>query len=370
MREQRSLNTLAVGLTNYIARRFRRWQLLGIVAGLTLGLVLLGNGVVLQESSFAILQGSGSAIAQTPSADSAETTPEISPTNSGVYHFKVGDFNAMVVSDGTLSFPVSFFVPNADPNAVTAVLTEHFLPTENIFAHLNTLYVETDEHKVLIDTGAGSAYGPTAGSLVKNLESAGIAASDIDTVILTHAHPDHIGGILDAEEQLQFPNAQFYISQAESDFWLADTVEMPQSLLDEETKTGLIATAKTNLSAIADRTTLFAMGDEVIPHIQAVDSAGHTPGQASFLITSGEDSLLSTGDVFFSDPLNLENPDWEVAFDADPEQGVMARRELLETVTPERRLLLVPHMPFPGLGHVRTQEEAYGWEPIVWQFAV
>lgn len=361
MREKRWPSALVVGLTNYISRRLRRWQLLVIVAGLTLSFVLLGHGMA----------GSGSAIAQTPpAADSAETTPEISPTNSGVYHFKVGDFNAMVVSDGTLSFPASFFVPNADPTAVTAALTEHFLSTEDIFAHLNALYVETDEHKALIDTGAGNAFGPSAGHLLENLETAGIAAADIDTVILTHAHPDHIGGILDVEGQLRFPNAQFYISQAEADFWLADTVEIPKSLLDEDTKTGLIATAKANLSAIADRTTLFAMGDEVVPHIQAVDSAGHTPGQASFLITSGEDSLLSTGDVFFSDPLNLENPDWEVAFDGDPEQGVIARRDLLESVTAERRLLLVPHMPFPGLGHVKTQEDAYGWEPIIWRFSV
>ncbi|EDX83254.1 metallo-beta-lactamase superfamily protein [Synechococcus sp. PCC 7335] len=362
MREQRRLNALVAGLTSYISRRCRRWQLLVIVAGLTLGLVLLGNGAPLRGSDFAI--------AQTPPADSAETTPEMSPTNAGVYHFKVGDFNAMVVSDGTLSFPAGFFVPNADPNAVTAVLTEHFLSTEDIFAHVNALYVETDEHTVLIDTGAGNSFGPTAGHLLENLDAAGVAAADIDTVILTHAHPDHIGGILDAEGQLRFPNAQFYLSQAESDFWTADSVELPKSLLDEETKAGLIAAAKENLSVIGDRTTLFAMGDEVIPHIQAVNSAGHTPGQASFLITSGEDSLLSTGDVFFSDPLNLENPDWEVAFDGDPEQGVIARRDLLETVTAERRLLLVPHMPFPGLGHVRTQGDAYGWEPIVWQFAV
>lgn len=371
MREQRWLNALVVELTHYISRRFRRWQLLGLAAGLTFSLVLLGSGGLLQESGFAIFPRKSFAIAQTlPAADSAEIPPEMSPTNSGVYRFKVGDFNAMVVSDGTLSFPASFFVPNADSSAVTTVLTEHFLSTEDIFAHLNTLYVETDENNVLIDTGAGNAFGPTAGQLLKNLEAAGIAAQDIDTVIVTHAHPDHIGGILDAEGQLRFPNAQFYISQTESDFWLADSVEMPESLLDEETKAGLIATAKGVLGAIGDRTTLFAMGDEVVPHILAVDSAGHTPGQASFLITSGEDSLLSTGDVFFSDPLNLENPDWEVAFDDDPEQGIMARRELLETVTAERRLLLVPHMPFPGLGHVRTQEDAYGWEPIVWQFAV
>ncbi|MEM8639427.1 MAG: MBL fold metallo-hydrolase [Cyanobacteria bacterium P01_G01_bin.54] len=359
MRKQHWYGALLRGLTYYLSRRFRRWQLLLLAAGLTLGLVLFGNG--------AILQGRGVAIAQ---IDPAETPSEKSPTNATVYHFKVGDFNAMVVSDGTLSFPPNFFVPKADPDAVTAVLTEHFLSTENVFAHLNALYVETDEHKVLIDVGAGNAFGPTAGHLLANLAAAGIAATEIDTVILTHAHPDHIGGILDPDGQLRFPNAQFYISQAESDFWLADTVEMPKSLLDEATKAGMIAAAQGSLSAIQDRTTLFAIGDAVIPHIQAVDSAGHTPGQASFLITSGDESLLSTGDVFFSDPLNLENPDWEVAFDGDPEQGVIARRKLLETVTGDRRLLLVPHMPFPGLGHVRTQGDAYGWEPTVWRFTV
>ena len=363
MKGQCWYDALVEEITSYIARRSRRWQSLILMAGLSLCLVLLGNVAMANPLSLRIAQ-------TLPATGSTDTTTDTSPTNSGVYHFKVGDFNAMVVSDGTLSFPASFFVPNADPNAVTAILTEHFLPTENIFAHLNALYVETDEHKVLIDTGAGNAFGPTAGHLLENLATVGIAATDIDTVILTHAHPDHIGGILDTESQPRFPNAQFYISQAESDFWLSDSVELSQSLLDEDTKVGLIAAAKGNLSAIADRTTLFAMGDEVIPHIQAVDSAGHTPGQASFLITSGEESLLSTGDVFFSDPLNLENPDWEVAFDGDPEQGIAARRELLETVTSERRLLLVPHMPFPGLGHVRTQDDEYGWVPIVWRYSV
>lgn len=342
-------------LSNYFSSAFRRWRRLVLTAGLALGLVLLASG----------------AIAQTDSTEAPEPTdmsPETAVMNAAVYHFTVGDFNAMVVSDGTLTFPVSFFVPNADPAAVTEVLTEHFLSTEELFAHVNALYIETNEHRVLIDTGSGNLFGPSAGHLLENLEAAGIAAMDIDTVILTHAHPDHIGGILDAEGQLRLPNAQFYISQTEFDFWTADTVDMPNSLLDEETRAGLLATAQGNLTAISDRTTLFAMGDEVVPNIQAIDSSGHTPGQASFLITSGEESLLATGDVFFSDPLNLENPDWEVAFDDDPAEGIIARRQLLETVTADRRLLLVPHMPFPGLGHVRIQGESYGWEPIVWRF--
>lgn len=332
----------------------KRWGLMALVATATLGISLWLGGLNLPSSQ---------ALAQ------AEPTPErATPTNATTYHFTVGDYRATVVSDGILTFPVGFFVPNADPEAAAAALTDNFLPTDNVLAHLNVLYLETDEHKVLIDTGAGNTFGPTVGYLTSNLEAAGIAPDTIDTVILTHAHPDHIGGILDEGGNLVFANASYYISAPEWDFWTAPTVEMPNTLTDEETQATLVAVAQERLGAIADRTTRFALGDEIIPGVVSVPSVGHTPGQASYLITSGDDSLLATGDVFFSDPLNLENPDWEVVFDTDPQVGVATRKELLETVVGDRRKLLVPHMPFPGLGHVRAQGDAYGWEPIVWDF--
>ncbi len=340
------------------AKRLTRWGLnrLGImtlVATATLGVSLWLGGLHLPSTAL---------------AQDEPTVERATPTNATTYRFTVGDYKATVVSDGTLTFPVGFFVPNADPDAAAAALTDNFLPTDNVLAHLNVLYLETDEHKVLIDTGAGNTFGPTVGYLANNLEAAGIAPDTIDTIILTHAHPDHIGGILDDSGNPVFANASYYISATEWDFWTAPTVEMPNSLVDADTQASTVAVAKEWLGAIGDRTTRFALGDEIIPGVVSVPSVGHTPGQSSYLITSGDDSLLATGDVFFSDPLNLENPDWEVAFDTDPTQGVATRKQLLEVVAGDRRKLLVPHMPFPGLGHVRAQGDAYGWEPIVWDF--
>lgn len=332
----------------------KRLGLMALVATVTLGFCLWLGGLGGQPST---------ALAQAEPAVERAT-----PTNAVVYHFTIGDAKATVISDGTLTFPVGFFVPNADPTEATAALADNFLPTDNVLAHLNVLYLETDEHRVLIDAGAGNTFGPTVGYLVNNLQAAGIAPDTIDTVILTHAHPDHIGGILDDSGNPVFANASYYISATEWDFWTAPTVTMPNALVDADTQASTVAVAKEWLGAIADRTTRFALGDEIIPGIVSVPSVGHTPGQSSYLITSGDDSLLATGDVFFSDPLNLENPDWEVAFDTDPQAGVETRKELLETVVGDRRQLLVPHMPFPGLGHVRVQGDAYGWEPIVWDF--
>ena len=286
-------------------------------------------------------------------------------TNAAVYHFQLGQWRAMSISDGTLSFPPSNLVPNAPSAEVAEALTSDFLPPEELSLYINVLYLDNGDRQILIDTGSGTGQG--AGQLIANLNSGGVTAEDIDTVIITHAHPDHIGGITKAEK-LNFPNAQYYLSENEWNFWTADSVKMPDSLLDEQTKQQMVATAKPILQQIGDRVTRFRSGEEIIPGIQAIDVSGHTPGQSAYAITSNEDRLIVTGDIFYSDPLNLEHPEWQVGFDVDPVQGVATRRQMLEQLESDRTLLLVPHMSFPGLGYVKAEGENYQWQPISWQF--
>ena len=298
----------------------------------------------------------------------AQAPSPLPMNNAAIYHFKIGEWNGMSVCDGNLSFSPTFFVPNANSTEVTASLAEDFLPPEELSIYVNVLYLDTGSHQVLIDTGAGKTGQGTVGQLVTNLETGGVRAEDIDTVIITHAHPDHVGGLTTKAGKLNFPNAQYYFSETEWNFWTSSTVEMPNSLLDEDYKQQTINAVQPQLKAIANRVTLFQPKDRVIPGIEAVDVSGHTPGQSAYLITSGNEELTVTGDVFYSDPLNLEHPDWEVRFDVDPALGVATRKRVLQKFSSDRKLLLVPHMPFPGIGHVRTKDDHYEWKPIQWQF--
>jgi glyoxylase-like metal-dependent hydrolase (beta-lactamase superfamily II) len=291
-------------------------------------------------------------------------------SNAGVYRFKVGSFKVATISDGLLKLPpLPTYAPTAEPKEVERSMVERFWSPSELAVCFNALYIDTGAHKVLIDTGAGVELGTGLAKLTQNLHSLGIQPQDIDMVIITHAHPDHIGGIVASNGQLTFPNAQYYISDAEWQFWTASTIDRSSLKIPEQFKQGIIAAAKKHLGAITNRVHRFQPNQQIIPGITAIAASGHTPGQSALRIGSGTAQLIVAADVFFNEAFDLEHPEWQTGFDFNPQQAAATRRRLLNQIVNNRTMVIAYHMPFPALGHVRSRGNHYEWEPILWQFA-
>jgi len=288
--------------------------------------------------------------------------------DTDVYRFKVGDFECMAVSDGSLTYAPPMFPPpatiifsNAPTEVLARVLGEHDLQPEQWTEWISPytcLLVNTADHLVLVDTGAGGL-APSTGRLILNLKAVGIEPDDIDTIILTHAHPDHIGGNTDSEGKLTFPNARYVMWKGEWDFWTSEEAELK---LDEHAKI-MLAFAQRNLPPIRDRLDLVDHETEILPGVRAVAAPGHTPGHMAVAISSRRQQLLCISDTVLH-PVHLEQPEWYAVVDFDPKQVVATRRRLLNKATVEKALVLAFHFPFPGLGHVVQKGTGWQWRPI------
>ena len=286
-----------------------------------------------------------------------------------IHRFKIGSFECMAVSDGTHKYappvfppPASFLFVNAPRQRLKQVLHEHDLQEEQWVEWISPyicLVVDTGNNLVLVDTGADSL-GPDTGKLLQNLQARGISPKDIDTVILTHGHPDHLGGNTDADGKLVFTNARYIIWRDEWDFWMSEQAELK---LDEHSREVLLGYARKNLPPIYSQFSLVDYEMEVLPGIQAIAAPGHTPGHMALAISSKGEQLLCVSDAVLH-PIHLEQPDWYAAVDLDPVQVEVTRRRILTKAATEKALVFAFHFPFPGLGRVVQKGEAWQWQPI------
>jgi len=221
------------------------------------------------------------------------------------------------------------------------------------------LVFDTGKHLVLVDTGA-DGLGPDTGKLLQHLQIQGISPEDIDTVILTHGHPDHLGGNTDAEGKPVFVHARYVICRDEWDFWMSEQAELK---LDEHSREVLLGYARKNLPPIQNQLSLVNYETEILPGIQTIAAPGHTPGHMALAISSEGEQLLCVSDTVLH-PIHLEQPDWYAAVDLDPGQVEDTRRRILAKAANEKALVVAFHFPFPGLGHVIPKGDAWQWQPI------
>jgi len=315
-----------------------------------------------------MLLGAGSAAVG--AAALAPTTPALAHApqagkraQPSFYRFKLGTIEITVVSDGTLAFPAETLWGDRAEEA-RGLLTSTFQPPSPVGLEINTLLVNTGDKLVLIDAGCGAdKFQKTNGRLLGNLAAAGYAPGDIDTILFTHFHFDHLWGISDHENaSLLFPSAEFVASEAEVAFWSAPEWANKVSPALKPLVT------QANLKLASPRLRLIKAGAEVAPGVTTFDTAGHTPGHISVHISSGREEMLLTGDVVVDSAISFLHPEWPFGFDIDVPLATKTRMAFLDRAAADKTLVGSYHLPFPGFGHVVREGSAYRWLPADWQW--
>ncbi|MBN1190168.1 MAG: MBL fold metallo-hydrolase [Dehalococcoidales bacterium] len=286
------------------------------------------------------------------------------------YHFNIGSFKCVAVSDGTMTYappafppPPNFLFVNANTDKLNRILSGHGIKIAEWKEWISSyacLLVDTGKYIVLIDTGAGSL-APSTGRLIENLKQEGVAPGDIHLVILSHAHPDHVGGNLNLEGKPMFARATYMICKNEWAFWISDQAERQ---LGEHGRDTLINIARKNLLPLERKIDLVDREVEIVPGICPIFVPGHTPGLIAISVSSEEQHLLCLSDAIIH-TIHIAQPDWFGATDIIPQQVIINRLKLLEKAALERSMVMAFHFPFPGLGYINRKGEGWEWQPVI-----
>jgi glyoxylase-like metal-dependent hydrolase (beta-lactamase superfamily II) len=282
---------------------------------------------------------------------------ELAPLAPAHRRLSLGTHELIVLSDGHLVVPSQMLATNVLTSEVKGYLRQRGLGPDRVNFHINVALLKVGDEHILIDAGSGGTWEPTAGRLADSLDAAGIAPETIGKVVLTHAHPDHLWGLIDElDNSLRFPRAQYLVSAREFEFWTAGEAGLLRGPVE-----GIAAGAKRVFKAIEERTQRIRPGQEIAPGIVALDTAGHTPGHISLLLGSGDSGLLITADAVQNNHIAFAHPDWRPAADMDGDKAAFSRRTLLDLAVTDKLHVLCYHLPFPGLGRVERKDGAFLW---------
>lgn len=298
---------------------------------------------------------------------SASMQGEMQPT---IYRFKLGGFEVATIMDSKIireGLTPSF---GGEPAAaeVKALAAANRIDANRYEHPFTPIVVNTGKELVLFDTGNGTLAAENdqlkgrlpPGKLVERMAQAGYKPEDVDVVVITHGHPDHIGGLTTGGKPV-FPKARYVFGAADFDFWKKGENVREARKFNRELYVKICL-------PLADRSTFIKPGDEVVAGIRAVDAFGHSPGLMAFHIESEGKRLLNWADTCGHYVMSLQRPDLHLDVDDDKEKAVATRKRILDMVASEQIAVAGFHMPFPGIGYVERANAAYRWVPHSYQF--
>ena len=288
--------------------------------------------------------------------------PMVQTQVPGYYRMMLGQFEITALYDGAIELDTKL-LHNTTPTELNKLLVRMFVGNPKMQTAVNAYLINTGKNLVLVDAGAAKLFGPSLGFILQNMKAAGYEPAQVDTVIITHLHPDHVGGITNGDGTPLFPKARIMVAKEDNDFWLSTEVAA-------KSPEGMQPFFKMARDAAApyvkgNQWQAFTAGSVVVPGITAVPANGHTPGHTAFSVDSDGQKLLIWGDLVHAHAVQFANPGVSIEFDIDEKQAIATRRSIFKTMAISKALVAGMHLPFPGIGHVRAEaKESYSWVPI------
>lgn len=313
------------------------------------------------RQGMAALAGSLLMLSFSPMAQAA--APQVKTQAPGFYRMMLGDFEVTALFDGTLDLEPKKLLTNTTQEQVGKLLDRGF-EKDAVPTSVNGYLINTGSKLVLVDTGAGGLFGPTLGNLQANLKAAGYQPEQVDDVLITHMHGDHVGGLVQ-DGKLVFPNATIHAGQEDADFWL-NKANLEKASAEMK---GFFQGAMASLNPYVEAGKFKGMkgGTELAPGIKAVPAHGHTPGHNIYVVESKGQKLVLWGDLMHVAAVQFAQPQVTISFDVDSKPAAVERKKAYADAAKGRYLVGSAHLPFPGLGHVRAEGKGYVWVPVDYQ---
>lgn len=288
---------------------------------------------------------------------------------SGCKKIKLDELDLFILTDGFIHEKnLESFAPRGNVAELKRILKDNFRSEEYVDMAMNVLLVKTKNRLILLDAGMGIFADERTGFLLKSLQKAGFSPKDITDIFLSHAHPDHIGGVVDKQHNLIFPNANIFISKIEHDFWMKATIkDFNNSILKTvpEVLNQIIPGIQNVLKTIQPKLKFYDLNTTLYDHFSFQLAPGHTPGLTVMTISSGNEKLLYIADLIHSDVILFPHLDWGYFGDTDLDIAIESRRKLLQQLAETKTRAFAYHLPWPGLGFTKKNGNAFEWFPEV-----